>query len=230
MTIAHISAGAPISTLRIVIVAQCRLDGDALTALFRTHPNFRVLSTTMSVKVASLVCRHRQPDVLLMDVGRIGNDACDHVQTFVREIGEIPVMLLDDEPNCALLSGVFDYSSVGYFTRSASFSELADGIGRLATGERAFDSTVQILVHQTPDGWRIRHDKGIASPLAELTRREMEVLRLIALGNTVKNCAEILELARSTVDNHKSRLMKMLGVHKSLDLTRLAIREGLIRV
>jgi DNA-binding NarL/FixJ family response regulator len=55
-------------------------------------------------------------------------------------------------------------------------------------------------------------------------------MRLIALGRSVRDCAHILELAQSTVDNHKSRLMKKLGLRKSQDLTRLAIREGLIRI
>ena len=56
------------------------------------------------------------------------------------------------------------------------------------------------------------------------------MLRLIALGRSVRDCAHILDLARSTVDNHKSRLMKKLGLRKSQDLTRLAIREGRIRI
>lgn len=63
-----------------------------------------------------------------------------------------------------------------------------------------------------------------------MTPREIEVLKLVALGHSVKDCAELLDLAPSTVDNHKARLMKKLGVHKALDLTRLAIREGLVNV
>lgn len=82
-------------------------------------------------------------------------------------------------------------------------------------------------VHNAPHALPFyREPEG--SDLDLLTPREMGVLKLIAQGNTVKHCAELLALAPSTVDNHKSRLMKKLGVHKSLDLTRLAIREGLV--
>jgi len=216
-------------TMRLVIVTRHRLDGDALAALFNAHADYRVLSTTTNVKVAALVCRHRHPDVVLLDAGLVGEDACQSIQTFVREIGETRLLLLDDEANHARLSAVLELPFISYFTRGVPFPELVDGIRRLVNGERVFDSIVESRVHQTPDGWRMHHDQN-SSPLAGLTPREMEVLRLIALGNTVKDCAEILDLAASTVDNHKSRLMKKLGVHKSHDLTRLALREGLIRL
>lgn len=70
-----------------------------------------------------------------------------------------------------------------------------------------------------------------AAPVFEvpsLTKREREVWQLIAQGQAVREIARTLQLAESTVDSHKSRLMKKLCVHKSVDLVRLAIRYGLI--
>jgi DNA-binding NarL/FixJ family response regulator len=53
-------------------------------------------------------------------------------------------------------------------------------------------------------------------------------MRLLALGKTVGECAQALGLAHSTIDNHKSRLMKKLNLHKASQLTCRAIRDGLI--
>lgn len=61
-----------------------------------------------------------------------------------------------------------------------------------------------------------------------ITRREREVWQLIAQGLAVREAAESLGLAESTIDSHKSRLMRKLGIHKSLDLVRLAVRLGII--
>ena len=61
-----------------------------------------------------------------------------------------------------------------------------------------------------------------------ITRREREVWQLIAQGLAVREVAESLGLAESTIDSHKSRLMRKLGIHKSLDLVRLAVRLGII--
>ncbi len=61
-----------------------------------------------------------------------------------------------------------------------------------------------------------------------ITRREREVWQLIAQGLAVREAAESLGLAESTIDSHKSRLMRKLGIHKSLDLVRLAVRLGIV--
>jgi two-component system response regulator EvgA len=66
-----------------------------------------------------------------------------------------------------------------------------------------------------------------AGSLGQLTRREIDVLLHIAQGYTVKQCAEALGISPSTADNHKSRLMRKLRVHKTVDLARLALRCGL---
>ena len=65
--------------------------------------------------------------------------------------------------------------------------------------------------------------------LLGLTPRERQVLELIAQGLSVRECAAALKIAESTVDNHKSRLMKKVGVRKSTDLVRFAFRVGVAR-
>ncbi|MEM8864867.1 MAG: LuxR C-terminal-related transcriptional regulator [Planctomycetota bacterium] len=63
--------------------------------------------------------------------------------------------------------------------------------------------------------------------LKELTRRERQILELVSGGASVRECAESLHIAESTVDNHKSRLMKKVGVRKSSELVRFAFRVGI---
>ncbi len=62
----------------------------------------------------------------------------------------------------------------------------------------------------------------------QLTKREVQVWSLIAQGHSVSSCAELLNLAESTIDNHKSRLMKKLDIHKATQLARLAYKCGLV--
>ncbi len=66
--------------------------------------------------------------------------------------------------------------------------------------------------------------------VAELTPRLREILRLISLGCDVHEVAAILKLSPSTVDNHRSRLMSELGIHKSVLLARIAIKYGVSSV
>jgi DNA-binding NarL/FixJ family response regulator len=117
---------------------------------------------------------------------------------------------------------------IAYFSRAVSFDTLCRGILQLAGGTPMSDTTPATMNGSGVTPGNPYRRESMISQLSRLTPRETEVMRLIATGNTVKDCAKILRLAQSTVDNHKTRLMKKLDVHKSSDLTRLAIRAGLI--
>ncbi|GAB4142116.1 MAG: hypothetical protein Tsb009_12220 [Planctomycetaceae bacterium] len=65
-------------------------------------------------------------------------------------------------------------------------------------------------------------------PLSRLTSRQIDVLKLIALGHTTKEIASQLQLSVKSIDSHKYRLMKKLGIHDRVHLCRYAIRQGLI--
>ena len=91
--------------------------------------------------------------------------------------------------------------------------------------EKAFDRVIT-----SSRGFPEAPDPVNGKSLANLTLRERQVMRMLAEGKSVRQCADALGLAPSTIDNHKSRLMKKLSVHRSSQLTLLAIREGLIDV
>jgi two-component system, NarL family, response regulator NreC len=222
-------AAHPRASIRLVIVARRQLDSDAWAALVQAQADFCVLTATHDLKAAADVCRHRRPDAVLLDAGILGLEGGQNVSLLFDEIGTLPILLLDDDINDARLAAVLNFARIGYFTRSDSFEEVAIGFRRLLDGQRAYSSSVEERLIRTPTGLRLRRELP-TSPFAKLTPRELEVLRLIAMGHTIKDCAVELRLSPSTVDNHKTRLMKKLGVHRSLDLTRLAVREGLIRL
>mgnify|MGYP001553824621 CR=1 FL=1 len=69
-----------------------------------------------------------------------------------------------------------------------------------------------------------------AKPIARLSPRETQVLTMLAAGLSVQQCADRLALSPSTVDNHKTRMMKKLDIHKTPDLVRLARSEGIVGV
>jgi DNA-binding NarL/FixJ family response regulator len=81
-------------------------------------------------------------------------------------------------------------------------------------------------LRRTRRGFEFR--EPVKGSIAALSERERQIMRLLAQGQSVRECALALGLAHSTIDNHKARLMKKLGVHKISELTCRAVREGLI--
>jgi len=211
--------------LRVVVVARHPLDGEALASLLNSRGEFHVICTTTSAEEAQAVCQHKQSDVAMLDVYRASNTTCQEWALSLRPLLAGGVLMLDDEIHFGRLAVALETSHLGYFTRSDPVTELLGGLRSLASNQSAYGSASMKYLQKTSQGMKLADQ---ASPLTHLTRREKEVLRLIALGNSVKGCAKILKLAPSTVDNHKSRLMRKLQIHKSSALTRLAIREGLV--
>jgi DNA-binding NarL/FixJ family response regulator len=97
----------------------------------------------------------------------------------------------------------------------------------LAHGTRVIDSALAPRLRATRSGYEFI-EASTPGSVAALTVRERQVMRLLAQGTTVRECAEQLGLATSTIDNHKARLMKKLGLHKASELTCRAVREGLV--
>ena len=70
---------------------------------------------------------------------------------------------------------------------------------------------------------------GRATPVSPLTSREVQVLALVADGNSTKEIAALLGISYKTADSHRSRIMEKVGVHETASLVRYAIRQGIVR-
>ena len=110
---------------------------------------------------------------------------------------------------------------MGYITKAAGFKELTEGIRVVATGQSYLSSDVALMLATGPVD---------EQPQAKLGRREIEVLKLIAQGETSRAIAGNLCITNGTVEMHRYNIMHKLGLHNSADLTLYAIYEGLIPI
>ncbi len=186
------------------VVASTDSPQTAFAMLGRSHPNVAIVNARLSKRIAFRWTRM--------------------VQESAPNLG---VIFLDQYATAARVAEALSIGVAGYFTRRSLFHQLARGVALVARGGRAFGDDINEHLVTTHHGTTVRPTADEPS-LTELTPRESEVFEMLAQGLSVRQCADQLKLAHSTVDNHKSRLMKKLDVHKSTELTRLAIREGLI--
>jgi len=176
---------------------------------------------------ALLVARRFQPTVVVLDASLPGGTWREVAQLLRREIPTCGLLLLDDTLRPWNLKEAIEFPRVGYWTKCDSAQEVIEAARAVAVGEGTFCAQAKRFLISSEGKLRFRALPA-DSPLARLTRREQEVLVHLAQGHSIKECARRLDLAHSTVDNHKSRIMKKLGVHKLVDLVRLALREGLV--
>jgi DNA-binding NarL/FixJ family response regulator len=174
-------------------------------------------------------CQDFRPRLLALDPA-VARNAIDRATIALREKVIDHLLILDSRPFELRLADILHEPAASYVSRTASPDQLAEAISEILQNDtRVFDPSLAHRVRQTKQGYKLANSSK-ESLLALLSRRERQVMRLLAEGKTVGQCATELSLSHSTVDNHKSRLMKKLGIHKASELTVRAIREGLVHL
>jgi len=212
--------------LHLLIVDDHGMGREGMLALFRRVENVRAEAT--EPREAAWAVRRFAPEVVLIDLGFSDGQSFDTAESILKQGDSTRVMFLDNTLRPVHLSMAIAAGAHGYWTKRASFDQLCEAVRRVAAGQFSVcPAGGRYLVHT--DG-RMQFDlTASGTPLAGLTRRERQVLVLLAKGLSLNGTAERLELSPRTIDSHRSSLMKKLDIHKVTDLVRLALREGLIR-
>jgi DNA-binding NarL/FixJ family response regulator len=219
---------APATGRAIVLIIEGHpLVAELLAEALKQRPNVRVAAVVRADSEAlDLVSQHR-PDVLLVDLSRDARSAFGLLKRLRSTRRPPRTVLLDDRVHVAHVREGLRLGAKGYHAKHEPVAAIAAAIRRAADGEWSFCPEVARHINDTAEGPRLLPAFRY-TPLETLTSRELDVLMQIVQGATVKECAEDLNLSPSTVDNHKSRLMRKLNIHRTVELVRMAIREQLI--
>lgn len=215
------------SRVAMLCVLANPIDCDAFDLWCRKHLPGDVIETIDDLDVALEKCRLLHPRLLIVDPA-VNESSVARSLTAVQAGAADHLLILDRWPREGLLAEVLAEPAASYLSRMISPAALAAAIRAiLDCGTRAIDPALTPRLRRTTRGLTFQGSPGAGS-VAGLSARERQVMQLLAQGKTVRQCAAALGLAHSTIDNHKARLMKKLGVHKASQLTCRAVREGLI--
>lgn len=213
--------------VRLVIVDRHILFADGLRRLLHDCDEVEAVAIATTEKDAFRQVDVTTPDAVLLDPW-LGGGGPFAVLRRLRQIApRTSILFLEDHVQEVHVRLALKLRVQGFLTKSCRFSEIRNAIQSAVRGSPAYCNDVQRYVLETSRGLRFNR-RAILSPLASLTQRELEVMILLAQGYTVRDVARQFGTATSTVDNHKSRLMRKLKVHKVVDLATMAIREGLV--
>lgn len=147
----------------------------------------------------------------------------------VKKHGEAQFVILDDTLREGVIVEILPYP-ISYLTRQMSTYEVAACLNEISLKKsRAFDPAVRDRLRMRNNAWQLMPRNSEPS-LAMLTAKELGVLKLIAMGLSIAECGEQLGVTASTVDDHKTNIMRKLDLHKITHLARFAIRHGLVQV
>jgi len=210
--------------LRIVLADDHRLVRAGVRALLEKIRLGEVIAEADDGREALALVAAHQPDIVLLDIGMPNLNGLDAIERIRKGSPETKVIILSMHVNedyvvRALRSGVS-----GYLIKDSAVDELERAIHSVAAGQtylskRISKPTIQAYLSNT---------NRIYAPLDELTPRQREVLQLIGEGKNTKEIADLLGVSIKTVEAHRLRLMRRLGIHDLPGLVRFAIRTGLV--
>lgn len=208
--------------IRILVVDDHLIVREGVAKLLALEHDIEVIGQAASGHEAVRLCREHEPDVVVLDYGLPDLDGLETTRQ-IKELGNatrilILTMYTSEEYALRLLQT----GASGYVIKGAPAEELLTAVRKVARGGR----------YVTPDvADRMLERIGQPTqevPEASLSDREMQVLIQIASGSSTKEIARFLSLSISTVETYRTRLMDKLNLRSTADLTRFAIRRGLI--
>ena len=215
----------PPTKLTLLIVEDHALLREGLLFLFQSHEDAAALGVGYQDAVTAV--EKHGPDVVILGLGTKNDKYWSIIQTLCQQRPNIGLLILDDAVRTRNIRQTLALEIRAYWTKYSTFAQIAQAVRRLAAGRRSFCPEVVPHLYRTRHVLRY-HPAHTGNPFQRLTRRETELLALLAQGLTMKQCSQRMGISINTVDNHKTRLMRKLGVHKTVDLARIALREGLV--
>ena len=212
--------------VRIVVADDHQIIIDGLKTLLAGMEGVDVVGEAANGREALRVVREARPDIVIMDVAMPELNGIEATRQITSEFPGVKVIVLSMHAEKRFVSLMFKAGAKAYLSKENAFKELSRAIKAVITGTSYLSPKIATaLVEDYVDVVRAATDRLEASTLSP---RELEVLQLLAEGRSTREAAGILYVSVKTVETHRRNIMEKLGLKGVADLTRYAIREGLI--
>ncbi len=190
----------------------------ALRMLLEAEPDFEVVAEAGDAPNAVRYVRGHKPTVLILDLNMPGPSSIEAIPEINEASPDTRVVVLTMQAETAFVRQALQAGVAGYVLKEAADAELVEAVRSAATGNTYLQPALGARLAAEPEG-------GAGD---ELSERETEVLRKIALGFTNAEIAEQLYLSVRTVESHRAHIQQKLGLTTRSELVRYALDHGLV--
>jgi len=205
--------------IRIVLADDHTVVRSGLRMLFDGQHDFEVVAEASDVESARRHIRGHHPCVLVLDLNMPGGSSLDAIPLIREESPDTQIVVLTMQQEPVFARKALGAGALGYVLKNAAEDELVEAVRRASVGDSYLNPRL---------GARIASEPPPGSP-DDLSKREADVLRLIALGHTNAEIAEQLYLSVRTVETDRSHVQQKLRLSTRPELVGYALERGLIR-
>ena len=214
----------------ILIIDDHPLFREGVKSLLAKQPIYEVAGEASSGEEGLRKAKEIRPDLVIMDIGLPDVSGIDITRSIREILAETRVVILSMHLKIEYITKAFQAGATGYITKESATERLLECLESVSKGEYFMDPS---LAHEVVESLMRSEKKELKSAdasYASLTRREKQVMCLLAEGLSTTEIAEKLFISRKTVENHRSNILSKLDLHSTVELVRYAARYGLIDV
>jgi two-component system response regulator NreC len=206
------------SGITIVLADDHAVVRSALRMLLEAEPDFEVVAEAGDAPSAVRYVRGHKPTVLILDLNMPGPSSLESIPAIQEASPKTQIVVLTMQAETAFARQALQAGVVGYVLKEAADDELVKAVRSAAEGKTYLQPALGARLAAEPD----------AGPADDLSEREIEVLRRIALGYTNAEIAEQLFLSIRTVESHRAHIQQKLGLSARSELVRYALDHDLV--
>jgi DNA-binding NarL/FixJ family response regulator len=212
--------------IRILLADDHTVVRQGFRSLLEQERSFEIVGEAENGRDAVLMAKKYHPDVVILDISMPILNGVQALRQIRKFDSKMRILMLSMHKDEEYVREVFQAGALGYILKQTSGPELINAIKEVNRGNAYVSPS--ITKHLVTEYREIVDGTRLAGKRTGLTPREMEVLQLIAEGNSNKKIAEQLFISVKTVDTHRQKIMDVLNIHDVAGLTRYAIANHVI--
>jgi DNA-binding NarL/FixJ family response regulator len=214
----------------ILIIDDHPLYREGLKSIIGRDDRFEVIGEAGNGREGLQIARKLKPDLIVIDISLPDTSGIQLTRDIRNLLSEARIIIVSMHSKIDYIAEAFQAGATGYVVKESASDRLIQGLESVVNDEYFLDSSVSHQVVENLLKFPIKEAKITNADYASLTRREQEVMRLLAEGLCAKEIAVKLFISPKTVENHRSNIMNKLDLHSTMELVRYAAKLGLIDV
>jgi two-component system nitrate/nitrite response regulator NarL len=203
--------------IKVLLIDNHPLVLDGLKAVLQTFENIEVVGSAGSAADGLELAKSNRPQVVLMDINMPKLNGIEAIELFRSVIPDVRIVMLSMHDSKEYISSSVMRGAAGYVLKDVSTDEIVKAIETVVNGGSYFSTGVSEILMD-----RVSNDDGALTP------REKETLTHIAAGKSNREMAAILGISESTVETHRKKLKRKLGISSTAGLIRYALDHAVV--
>lgn len=209
----------------IFIVDDHDIIREGLKTILRRQPDYEVIGEAKDGEEALEKVSSLKPDILLLDITMPKKTGLEIIEQVLRKSPSTKILIISVHKANAYVLKALQSGVKGYLSKENAADDLLQALRKIVSGQVYLDAQASDYLLK-----KVSKPQEEMAAQSLLTDRETDVLRLVAEGKAAKEIAALLSLSPRTVENYKNNMLRKLGLHRTSDLIKYAIKNKIIDI